>query len=157
MSQKEDFRVGQFFTYKRPFLEEFLNFCFENFRVAVWTSSTKAYAEEIVKNILKPQQQLEFLWSRERCTMSYDEELNETIWTKKLTKLRRRGYKLESIIVVDDSPEQWRDSYGNLIRVNKFVGDSEDNELKLLLPYLKKLKNVENIRKFEKRGWKNRI
>ncbi|MEP7037589.1 MAG: HAD family hydrolase [Acidobacteriota bacterium] len=157
LEREFDFRVGVFHTYKRPYLKEFLEFCFENFSVAVWTSSTRNYAKNIIKNILNENQNLKFLHSRERCTLSYDEETRENFYSKKLTKLRRRGVNLDSIIVVDDSPEQWRDSYGNLVKVKRFVGETGDDELKFLIRYLAKLKDVDNIRKLEKRGWKNRI
>ncbi len=157
LNRKPDFYTGTFFTYKRPHLTEFLEFCFETFSVAVWTSSTKNYAETIVKNILTENQNLIFLYSRERCTISFDEELRENFYSKKLTKLRKRKINLESVIIVDDSPEQWRDSYGNLVRVKKFLGETQDKELQLLIKFLAKLKNVENIRKIEKRGWKSKI
>lgn len=157
LEDEPDFRIGIFYTYKRPYLNEFLEFCFENFEVAVWTSSTRTYAKEILRNILNENQKLKFLYSRERCTFSFDEELLENFYSKKLTKLRRRGVNLESVIVIDDSPEQWRDSYGNLVRVKKFLGETDDKELSLLIKYLSKLKNAENIRRIEKRDWKNMI
>lgn len=152
-----DFCFGKFYTYKRPYLREFLEFCFEHFEVAVWTSSTTAYAEEIVKNILTAEQKLTFLWTRSRCTISFDEELGESYYSKKLDKVRKRGFDLNSIIAIDDSPRKWRYSYGNLIRVTIFEGDRKDEELDLLMKYLLQLKDVVNVRETEKRGWRNVI
>lgn len=157
LERKSDFRVGQYFVYKRPFVETFLRFCFENYEVAVWTTATKSYAEEIFKVILKTEYKLQFLWTRERCTLSFDEDEREHFFVKRMYKIRRHGYKLESVIVVDDSPNVWQDSYGNLVRVSKFEGDERDDELKVLPFYLKKLLEVPNIRKIEKRNWRNRI
>lgn len=157
-SEREaDFIVGQYFVYKRPFLDGFLEFCFENFDVAVWTTSTGSYAGEILKTILKKDQTLKFLWTRRRCTIAFEEEEREHFYVKKMYKLRRRGQRLESVIVVDDSPNVWKCSYGNLVRVDKFVGDEADDELKVLPVYLEKLKSVENVRSVEKRNWRNRI
>lgn len=157
LARECDFIVGQYFVYKRPFVESFLRFCFENFYVAVWTTATKSYAEGIFKNLLKENETLQFLWTRERCTYEFDEELREPILVKKLAKVRRRKRKLESVIVVDDSPNVWKSSYGNLVCVGKFKGDENDDELKLLPLYLEKLLEVSNVRKIEKRNWRNKI
>ena len=157
LEHESDFYAGQYFVYKRPFLEAFLEFCFKNFDVAIWTTATKSYAEKILRMILKDEQKLQFLWTRERCTLAYDEESRENYFVKRMSKIRRRGYKLESVIVVDDSPNVWRCSYGNLVRVRKFEGDENDDELKLLPTYLKELKVVKNIRTIEKRNWRNRL
>ncbi len=157
LNHEQDFRVGQYFIYKRPFLESFLKFCFENFDVAVWTTSTRSYAQEIFETVLQNNQKLQFLWTRERCTLIFDEEQREHHFVKRMYKLRRRSYQLESIIVVDDSPNVWRCSYGNLVRVSKFEGDETDDELKLLPLYLEKLMSVVNVRAIEKRNWRNRL
>lgn len=152
-----DFIVGQYFVYRRPFLEEFLAFCFENFEVAVWTSSTRNYATEILENIFDSAYQTSFFWARERCTISFDMEERENFLEKKMSKVRKRGYDLKSVIVVDDSPEKWRSSYGILVRVKPFFGETDDDELKHLTVYLERLNKIENIRKFEKRNWRNRL
>ncbi|MDQ4120459.1 MAG: HAD family hydrolase [Acidobacteriota bacterium] len=138
-------------------LETFLEFCFENFEVAVWTTATKPYAEEILRRILKDNQRLQFIWTRERCTLAFDEDEREHFFVKKMYKLRRRGYKPKSVIVVDDSPNVWKTSFGNLVRVSQFEGDENDEELKFLPIYLEKLKDVENVRVIEKRNWRSRI
>ena len=40
----EDFRIGPYFAYRRPFLENFLERVSKSFRLAVWTSSSPEYA-----------------------------------------------------------------------------------------------------------------
>jgi TFIIF-interacting CTD phosphatase-like protein len=157
LERRADFLVGQFFVYKRPHLQEFIKFCTENFEVAVWTSSTRNYATKIVEEIFPNANELVFFWSRERCTQSFDAENYAYFHEKKMSKVRRCGYDLKKVIVVDDSPEKWRNSYGNLVRVKPFFGETDDSELKRLIIYLERLKSVENIRKTEKRNWQNRI
>lgn len=152
-----DFTVGQYSVYKRPYLKEFIEFCFENFDVAVWTSSTQNYAVEIVEELFPSLDLLKFFYTRLRCTIRYDEELQETYFEKMMSKIRRRKFDLTKVIVIDDSPEKWRNSYGNLVRVKPFYGETNDDELKYLIVYLEKLKKIENIRKFEKRNWRNRL
>jgi TFIIF-interacting CTD phosphatase-like protein len=157
LERQEDFMVGPYFVYKRPFLQEFIEFCRENFDIAVWTSSTQNYAVEIVNEIFPNPNELKFLWSRLRCTISFDEEERESFLEKKMTKVRKRGYDLNKVIVVDDLPQVWRNSYGNLVHTKSFFGEPEDNELEKLIVYLERLKLVENIRKIEKRLWQNRV
>jgi RNA polymerase II subunit A small phosphatase-like protein len=154
-----DFIVGnKYYVYKRPFVDQFLAWCSKNFHLAVWTSATDDYAAEIVANIFpQGENNLLFVWSRERCTQSLDAESREHFWEKKLTKLRRRGHDLDNVIVVDDTPQMWRNSYGNLVRVNPYLGEEEDDELEKLMRYLEILKDVENVRKVEKRNWRNRL
>jgi len=151
------FKVGEYSVYKRPYLKAFLNFCNEHFNIGVWTSATKDYASEIVKEIFPKEIELKFLWARERCTAQRDFDNNDTIWIKDLKKLKRKGYKLSQIIVVDDSPEKLKRQYGNLVRIEPFYGDENDNELKKLQKYLKILKNTPNIREIDKRGWRRLV
>jgi RNA polymerase II subunit A small phosphatase-like protein len=159
LSQKPDFIVGnKYYVYKRPLVEQFLGWCCEHFDVAVWTSATNDYAAEILANIFpQGQKDLLFVWCRERCTQSLDIETREVFWEKKLTKLRRRGYNLNNVIVIDDTPQMWRNSYGNLISVKPFFGDENDDELEKLMRYLSVLKDAENVRKVEKRSWRNHL
>lgn len=157
LDREADFIIGQYFVYKRPFLNRFLAFCFEKFDVAVWTTATESYAEEILNTILKENQKLHFLWTRKRCTLVFDEEEREHYFAKRISKLRKRKLNVESIIVIDDNPNVWKCSYGNLVRVNRFEGDEKDIELKLLPIYLEKLLDVSNVRKIEKRNWRNKL
>jgi RNA polymerase II subunit A small phosphatase-like protein len=55
-------------------------------------------------------------------TVAYDIEWLEYYNRKNLKKVKRKGYRLESIIAVDDTPQKWERSYGNLVRVNPFEG-----------------------------------
>ncbi|MBX7172829.1 MAG: HAD family hydrolase [Pyrinomonadaceae bacterium] len=157
LERQEDFTVGEYFVYKRPHLQEFIEFCVENFGIAVWTSSSHNYATKIVEEIFPNLTELKFFWSRLRCTIRYDEELQENYFEKMMSKVRNRKYDLAKVIVVDDSPEKLRNSYGNLVRIKPFFGDNEDNELQKLMVYLQRLRDAENIRKIEKRMWQNRI
>ena len=75
---------------------------------------------------------------------------------KRLDKLKKKGFRLEQIIIVDDTPEKSRSNYGNVIYIKEFSGDATDDELKYLFDYLLTLKTVDNLRTIEKRGWKTK-
>jgi len=77
-------------------------------------------------------------------------------YIKDLAKLKRKGYCLEQMIMVDDTPQKLERNYGNLVRVKEWLGNTEDNELLLLKKYLTDLKDINNIRQVEKRGWQSR-
>lgn len=155
LDRKEDFRAGQYYVYKRPYLKEFLLQCINWFEVAVWTSSSPDYAKEILENIFDDVRVLSFVWASDRCTWSYDWELQEYYWRKILKKVKRKGYDLNNVIAVDDTPKGYKNSYGNVIAIAPFEGEESDSELTDLLIYLNHLRQVENIRKIEKRKWKS--
>ena len=72
-----------------------------------------------------------------------------------MKKLKRKGFQLERILIVDDTPHKSTDNFGNAIYPKEFKGESTDNELKLLAQYLKTLKDKENVRRLEKRNWRS--
>lgn len=88
--------------------------------------------------------------------MRYDPETRDRYFVKDLKKVRARGYALEHVLVVDDTPQKHQRNYGNLVAVRPFEGDPADDELVHLGPYLETLAGVDNVRTIEKRGWRRR-
>ena len=76
---------------------------------------------------------------------------------KCLKKVKRLGWRLESVVAVDDSPWKHVRDYGNLVTVSEFLGDPADDELPRLAAYLDTLRDVPNVRAIEKRRWRERI
>ncbi|MCX5800585.1 MAG: HAD family hydrolase [Candidatus Eisenbacteria bacterium] len=154
LSRPADFTFGEYHMYKRPGLEAFLEACRGQFRVAVWTSATSSYAGCVISHLFPPGYDLEFLWTRERCTPRYNAETRELEYLKDLKKVRRSGYRLERVLIVDDSPGVLQRSYSNVISIRPFTGSADDAELEYLLPYLDRLSHLENVRVAEKRSWR---
>ncbi len=150
-----DFRFDKYWVYKRPYLEEFLLSIKNDFKVAIWSLAGDEYVTKIVKNIIPEKYNLEFVWARSKCTLKRDYDLDAYFYSKPLKKLKTKGYLLEKILILDDSPEKGRDNYGNSIYIKEFIGDKDD-ELKKLLIYLRQLKDADNVRVIEKRGWERR-
>lgn len=148
-----DFSTEMYSVYKRPFVDEFLRFCRVHFHVGVWTTADSDFAKNVVDNVFSKDFQLQFIWSHERCTRQYDSELMEAYYVKDLAKLKRKGYRLEYVIIVDDTPRKLERNYGNLVQIQEWVGDHADRELLRLMKYLVVLNEVENIRLIEKRSW----
>jgi RNA polymerase II subunit A small phosphatase-like protein len=154
LHRAEDFRVGPYFVYKRPGLDRFIDFALMHFGVAVWTASSADYADESVRRTFGDAGRLKFVWSRERCTRKRHPELSESYWVKDLKKVRRLGYSLEHVVVVDDTSRKLERSYGNHVCIIPFEGDPADTELARLESYLFLLKDVPNIRAVDMRSWR---
>jgi len=152
-----DFHAAEYSVYKRPHLDVFLAQVFERYRVAIWTASGRGYAEVVLPIIMPSRAKPEFIWCAERCTTHLDRETGLMYPLKDLNKVRKRGYNLERILAVDDTPRKYKRSYGNLITVLRFEGDPKDNELVLLLKYLQHIENQPNFRRIEKRDWRSRL
>lgn len=151
-----DTQVVGYHVYKRPYVDDFLDFAFAHFNVGVWTSSGSLYAEPLVAWLM-PGRTLEFLWSSQHCSTARDWETGGYTSQKRLAKLKRLGFALEQMIGIDDTPSKYAKNYGNLIQVREFTGDGCDDELLHLSRYLDVLRAQPNIRTVEKRRWRERM
>lgn len=142
-----------YYTKKRPYLDEFLNYAFQNFDIAIWTAAGVEYAEEILKGIGLDKSKLKFLYTQENCTLKLSHDYSNYFGVKNLQKLKKGGYDLNKVLIVDDIAETAVNNYGNLIQIKPFTDDSDDTELLKLISYLEKIKNEQNYRRIEKRGW----
>jgi RNA polymerase II subunit A small phosphatase-like protein len=156
LSRKPDFQCSQYHVYRRPYLNEFLVRVKKLYRLAVWTSSTAAYTDCILSHAFPADVSLEFTWARERCTSAYDPETHGRTWVKDLKKLKAKGYSLDRVLVIDDTPTKLQRNYGNLVRVSEWIGDSGDEELLQLGEYLESIHQAPSFRGIEKRGWRSR-
>lgn len=166
LNRKADFKIFDYYVYKRPYLEQFIATIKDEFILAIWSSASDDYVEAIAQQIIPEDIKLAFVWGNSRCTykrniqideQGYYEDVSHYHYIKPLKKLKRKGYKLERILIVDDSPHKSKDNFGNAIYPKQFQGAPDDDELKQLAKYLLSLKDKENIRKIEKRNWRAQI
>ncbi len=166
LDRKEDFMVFNYHIYERPYLHDFFNEVKNNFHLAVWSSASDDYVEKIVNHIFPTDINLHFVWGRTRCKPkrlidsdsfgNYNDRYRDHYnYIKPLKKVKKLGYKLERMIIVDDTPHKCIENYGNAIYSKEYLGEKEDTELLFLAKYLKTLKDVTNVRTIEKRGWRN--
>ncbi len=153
LESEPDFRVFDYYVYVRPNLDWFLKKVNESYRLGIWSSADDVYVNAIIDYIKPEDLDFEFVWGASRCTTRRDYDLDKYFKEKRLKKLKRYGNKLEKILIVDDTPEKLKDNYGNAIYIKPFEGDSKDGLLFKLYHYLETLKQVENVRNIEKRGW----
>ncbi|QEH38192.1 NLI interacting factor-like phosphatase [Aquisphaera giovannonii] len=152
-----DFRVGEFAVHRRPYLGEFLRTVASWYDLAVWSSASAPYVAGLVGRLFADGPALRFIWSSERCTRRYHPETQEYYWVKDLKKVKRAGFALERVLMIDDTPAKLERNYGNHLRVLPFEGQAGDVELRNLIPYLGFLRDVEDLRAVEKRDWRLRL
>ncbi len=160
---KHDFMFERYYVYKRPFLKQFLEYCLINFQVAVWSSASEEYVEHVVREIFPDTGKLLFIWGRKKCTTRISEKdryssyFSGPVQLKNLRKVKRKGYDLKNVIVIDNTLICHQKNYGNVIHIENFEGNPEDYELIYMMKYLEEIKEEPNIRSIEKREWRNKF
>ena len=150
------FTAGPYAVYMRPYVEQFLNNMAEQYEIAVWTRAGDDYTEEVINNLPFAKDPA-FVWTRQRCTRVFDREKHKEIYIKDFKKVKRAGYDIKRVLIVDDSRAAAARNYGNLVLVKRYEGEPDDNELLLLEKYLKKIVGVKNVRSIDKRSWRSEI
>lgn len=148
------FTFDDYFVYERPQLRSFLHDISQYFQIGIWSSAGDTYVQEIVSKILPETVEPVIIWAQSKCSLRRDIVYDTYVYEKRLDKLKKKGFRLEQILIIDDSPEKARANYGNAIYIKEFTGDPNDCELQHLYNYLLTLKTVENVRVIEKRGWR---
>ena len=144
----------EYFVIKRPYLKEFIDWSFKNFKVGIWTAAGDKYASTVLSNIGIDISNLEFFYTQEHCTLKIDNETGSCYGVKNLSKIRKK-YNLDEVLIVDDIHHTAINNYGNLIHIKEFTTNRDDKELLKLISYLDNIKDAKNFRSIEKRGWDN--
>lgn len=151
-----DFKTKSFFIYERPYLQPFLDTVSRSYALAVWSSASPAYVARVTERVFK-NHPTEFVWASDRCTVRRDLAWDTLYPIKDLKKVKRRGFDLDRVLIVDDSPEKVERNYGNAIYMPPFEGNPADNELPALARYLMMIHDVPNYRRIEKRHWRTQV
>ena len=163
LNRPADFIVFGYHVYRRPYLGDFLNSVQADFELAVWSSGSDDYVAAVVDNVFGADFPLHFVWGRSRATLmrlmrdeyGYDyDPWDHRRYLKPLKKVKRMGWRLERMLIVDDTPEKCVRNYGNAIHPLPFEGDEADSELLRLAAYLLTLKDEPDVRRIEKRRWR---
>ncbi|UZR92680.1 HAD family hydrolase [Chondrinema litorale] len=158
-----DFQYQDYYVYKRPYILEFLESCSKLCHIAIWSSAEDSYVKGIVNELIGNAIELEFVWGRSECWMKIvkvEDELTglkkkEYQFIKPLEKIRRKGFKMKNLLIIDDSLYKVTDNPENYFIIKPFEGNCEDNELKFLESYLKILEQKGDFKIVDRVGWKN--
>lgn len=116
---KADGHVAGKKIFKRPFCEDFLQFCFNRFTVGVWSSRRKENVDKVLQ-VLMPEMDrsmLAFVWNQSHCTRTGFqtlENIDKPLFLKELSKLWKNenrkfsskvgDYDKSNTLLLDDSP-----------------------------------------------------
>lgn len=99
--------------------------------------------------------QLLFVWDRSRCTRRTDFTLQEEYFLKDLHKVKKKGFDLDRVLILEDEPRKVNRHFGNAIFVRPYLGALDDCELPKLASYLQSIASISNFRALEKRNWRS--
>ncbi|XP_076907777.1 uncharacterized protein LOC143564360 isoform X1 [Bidens hawaiensis] len=164
---KPDAIISSKAVFKRPFCDAFLKFCFERFRVGVWTSRTRRNITRVLDFLMKDtQHQLLFCWDQSHCTETgYNtiENTDKPLLLKELKKLwekqdpnlpwDRGVYDASNTLLLDDSPYKAlrNPPHTAIFPYTYSYLDAHDNGLGPdgdLRNYLERLAASDNVQKF---------
>ncbi|KAI4343979.1 hypothetical protein L6164_011260 [Bauhinia variegata] len=115
---KADMRLSKKSVFKRPFCDDFLQFCFDKFHVGVWSSRHRVNVYRAVKFLMgKLESKLLFCWHQYHCTTTKFSTVEDKKKPLVLKELRKLWVKLEpglpwekgdfnesNTLLLDDSP-----------------------------------------------------
>jgi len=121
----------------RPGWREFLQVVSQFFEVVVFTASQEIYAKTLLDKLDPTHELIKYRLFRESCVCV------DGNFLKDLDFLNR---DLAKTIIVDNAPQSFAYQLENGIPIKSFFDDSNDRELNDLLPLLKTLSNVPDVR-----------
>ncbi|ESW10355.1 hypothetical protein PHAVU_009G202400 [Phaseolus vulgaris] len=154
-------------VYKRPFCEDFLQFCFDRFHVGVWSSRAKSNVHEAIKFLLgKSASKLLFCWNQSHCTtteFTTVENIYKPLVLKELRKLwekeepdlpwEKGEFNESNTLLLDDSPYKalMNPMHSAIFPYSYLYYNTRDSELGPggdLRVYLEGLAVAENVRNY---------
>ncbi|XP_048135646.1 uncharacterized protein LOC115726611 [Rhodamnia argentea] len=162
-----DLIVSRQAVFKRPFVDDFLQYCFEKFAVGVWSSKTRINLDPIVHFLMGDSKgKLLFCWDRSHCTiteLTTVENRNKPLVLKELRKLwdehkpnlpwEKGAYNESNTLLLDDSPYKALRNPANtgIFPHSYHYRDANDNSLGPggdLRVYLESLALADDVRKY---------
>ena len=150
--------VAKSFMFKRPFCDSFLEFCFENFYVGVWSSMMEGNVRRSLDYICKQiQHKFLFVMHQGDCTntgLRNPGKKASPLFLKELAKVWCRFpqglFNETNTLLIDDTPYKalWNPPY-TAIFPEAYQYNEADDFLKTTLPeYLTQLRDAVDVREF---------
>ena len=124
------------YVLKRPFLEKFLEEMNLIYDIIIFTASLPEYSEPLL-DIIDKNKVIKLRLNRSHCRHY------QNIYIKDLKVINRN---LKDMIIIDNNPESYLMNKENAIPILTWEDDINDNELIKLIPVLKYLANVDDVR-----------
>jgi hypothetical protein len=113
-------KVNKFYAWRRPHVDEFLDFMFDSFAVAVWSSAMMHNTTKLIDFVFGGRRRkLVFEWDQRRCDEVQHPNPNEKkpLFLKRLSKVWAAfpEWNETNTLLVDDTPAKARDNPPHLI------------------------------------------
>lgn len=131
-------QVHKVYVLKRPGVDKFMGDLGPYFEIVIFTASLSKYADPVL-DLLDIHKVVRSRLFREACS-NYKGN-----YVKDLNKL---GRELKSTIIIDNSPSSYLFHPENAVPVESWFDDETDTELEDLIPFLKEMSKVDNVRTF---------
>ena len=131
-----DGRIHTINILKRPYVDEFLKEISNYYEIYVFTASMEEYASPVI-DLLDKNNLVRGKFFRQDCIF------NNGLYIKDLFKVTN---DLRDVIIIDNNPSSYVTNEDNGIPIKTWYDDLNDNELIKLIPLLKYLSNVDDVR-----------
>ncbi|XP_061990837.1 uncharacterized protein LOC133709191 [Rosa rugosa] len=106
-----DGRFGNHLVFKRPFAEEFVQFCLERFEIGIWSSALEKNVDAVLDCMMANQRnRLLFVWGQSQCTDSGFKSLEKRMKPLFFKELKKVWYHFGGkysecdTLLIDDQP-----------------------------------------------------
>lgn len=131
-----DGQTYRVYAKKRPFCDEFLEEAAKHFELVVFTASKQVYADRLL-DLLDPNGYVQHRLFREHCV---------SVGGNLIKDLQIINRPLHRTVIVDNSPQTFGFQVSNGVPIESWFEDPLDRELARLLPFLKEIAHMEDMR-----------
>jgi len=122
----------------RPGLNEFMNFCFNNFNyVIIWSAGTERYVKDTVNRTLCDLKCPRYVFTQKDCYADEEGYLSKPISYLKSNNPELIGLDLNNTLLIDDRKSNFESEPHNGIQIPEFNPDKEDIALYDLIKWFK--------------------
>nr|QBK88639.1 MAG: ctd-like phosphatase [Mimivirus LCMiAC01] len=145
-----DFNIcdNEYTIYKRPYVDKFIEWCFNNFNgILVWSAGTKIYVDNVVKYLFKSPLKPIMILTRKNCSINYSNNRYYKDFSTLDATLKNLGISpnTSKMFFVDDLPHRIKNLNSQYIipikpywtrrhiwRDRSFSGDRDNHLLKIM-------------------------
>ena len=134
----------------RPYALDILKELSQHFEIIVFTASHKSYATVVLDYLDPHKQYIQHRLFRDSCVYT-----DEGVYVKDLRVIANRN--LQDMILVDNAAYSYGFQVDNGVPIIPFYENKSDTELKDLIPFLKSISKVKDVREAIKKTFKSHL
>jgi TFIIF-interacting CTD phosphatase-like protein len=126
-----------FLVFERPYLQDFLSYIFDNFRVSIWTAASQLYATFIIENLIlkdHPERKIDWIFFSYHCNISKEYNNGSKVIKTISEVFNIPGYdNADKCVIFDDYHEVKESQPDNCILAEPFEFRDKDSESDVFL------------------------